>query len=150
MPRVSAARREAGIEITPLIDVVFLLLIFFMVSSNFVQKQVVSVTLPESGAAVSSVSDAVEISLDAGGMYFVAGRPVGRERDQLLAAVQSTVGNLDAQSLAQQPIEIRADANATHQSVVRALDVCASLGLVRVSLATIPIAKSAESLTNAK
>ena len=150
MPRVSAARREAGIEITPLIDVVFLLLIFFMVSSNFVQKQVVSVTLPESGAAVASVSDAVEISLDAAGMYFVAGRPVGRERDQLLAAVQSAVGNLDAQSLAQQPVEIRADANATHQSVVRSLDVCASLGLVRVSLATMPIAKSAESLTNAQ
>ena len=39
MARLSAARREAGIEITPLIDVVFLLLIFFMVSSNFVQKQ---------------------------------------------------------------------------------------------------------------
>ncbi len=46
MRRMSAARREAGIEITPLIDVVFLLLIFFMVSSSFVQKQVISVTLP--------------------------------------------------------------------------------------------------------
>ena len=76
MRRMSAARREAGIEITPLIDVVFLLLIFFMVSSSFVQKQVISVTLPESGAAVANVSDTVEISLDAAGMYFVDGQPV--------------------------------------------------------------------------
>ena len=84
MRRVSAARREAGIEITPLIDVVFLLLIFFMVSSSFVQKQVISVTLPESGTAFANVSDTVKISLDAAGMYFVAGQPVGRERGQLL------------------------------------------------------------------
>ncbi|MAQ60488.1 MAG: biopolymer transporter ExbD [Gammaproteobacteria bacterium] len=140
---MSAARREAGIEITPLIDVVFLLLIFFMVSSSFVQKQVISVTLPESGAAVANVSDTVEISLDAAGMYFVAGQPVGRERGQLLAAMQSIVRNLDARALAEQPVEIRADANATHQSVVRVLDVCAALGLVRVSLATVPVAKAA-------
>ena len=143
MRRMSAARREAGIEITPLIDVVFLLLIFFMVSSSFVQKQVISVTLPESGAAVANVSDTVEISLDAAGMYFLAGQPVGRSRGQLLAAMQSIVRNLDARALAEQPVEIRADANATHQSVVRVLDVCAALGLVQVSLATVPVAKAA-------
>ena len=114
-----------------------------MVSSSFVQKQVISVTLPESGAAVANVSDTVEISLDAAGMYFVAGQPVGRERGQLLAAMQSIVRNLDARALAEQPVEIRAHANATHQSVVRVLDVCAALGLVQVSLATVPVAKAA-------
>ena len=142
MARLSAARREAGIEITPLIDVVFLLLIFFMVSSNFVQKQVVSVTLPMSEAATASVSNTIEIALDASGTYFVAGEPVGDERDQLLTALRSVVGSLDAQALSEQPIEIRADASATHQSVVRALDVCATLGLVRVSLATVPVTKT--------
>ncbi|MEC8437703.1 MAG: biopolymer transporter ExbD [Pseudomonadota bacterium] len=142
MARLSAARREAGIEITPLIDVVFLLLIFFMVSSNFVQKQVVSVTLPTTEAATASVSNAIEIVLDTSGTYFVAGEPVGDERDQLLTALRSVVGSLDAQALLEQPIEIRADASATHQSVVRALDVCATLGLVRVSLATVPLAQA--------
>ena len=142
MARLSAARREAGIEITPLIDVVFLLLIFFMVSSNFVQKQVVSVTLPTTEAATASVSNAIEIVLDTSGTYFVAGEPVGDERDQLLTALRSVVGSLDAQALSEQPIEIRADASATHQSVVRALDVCATLGLVRVSLATVPVTKT--------
>ena len=142
MARLSAARREAGIEITPLIDVVFLLLIFFMVSSNFVQKQVVSVTLPTTEAATASVSNAIEIVLDTSGTYFVAGEPVGDERDQLLTALRSVVGSLDAQALSEQPIEIRADASATHQSVVRALDVCATLGLVRVSLATVPLAQA--------
>ena len=142
MARLSAARREAGIEITPLIDVVFLLLIFFMVSSNFVQKQGVSVTLPTTEAATASVSNAIEIVLDTSGTYFVAGEPVGDERDQLLTALRSVVGSLDAQALSEQPVEIRADANATHQSVVRALDVCATLGLVRVSLATVPLAQA--------
>ena len=142
MARLSAARREAGIEMTPLIDVVFLLLIFFMVSSNFVQKQVVSVTLPISEAATASVSNTIEIVLDTSGTYFVAGEPVGDERDQLLTALRSVVGSLDAQALSEQPIEIRADASATHQSVVRALDVCATLGLVRVSLATVPLAQA--------
>ena len=142
MARLSAARREAGIEITPLIDVVFLLLIFFMVSSNFVQKQAVSVTLPTTEAATASVSNAIEIVLDTSGTYFVAGEQVGDERDQLLTALRSVVGSLDAQALSEQPIEIRADASATHQSVVRALDVCATLGLVRVSLATVPLAQA--------
>ena len=142
MARLSAARREAGIEITSLIDVVFLLLIFFMVSSNFVQKQGVSVTLPTTEAATASVSNAIEIVLDTSGTYFVAGEPVGDERDQLLTALRSVVGSLDAQALSEQPIEIRADARATHQSVVRALDVCATLGLVRVSLATVPLAQA--------
>ena len=142
MARLSAARREAGIEITPLIDVVFLLLIFFMVSSNFVQKQVVSVTLPTTEAATASVSNAIEIVLDTSGTYFVAGEPVGNDRNQLLNALRSVVGSLDAQALSEQPVEIRADASATHQSVVRALDVCATLGLVRVSLATVPVTKT--------
>ena len=142
MARLSAARREAGIEITPLIDVVFLLLIFFMVSSSFVQKQVVSVTLPTSEAATASVSNTIEIVLDTSGTYFVAGEPVGNDRDQLLNALRSVVGSLDAQALSEQPVEIRADASATHQSVVRALDVCVTLGLVRVSLATVPMTKS--------
>ena len=142
MARLSAARREAGIEITPLIDVIFLLLIFFMVSSNFVQKQVVSVTLPTSEAATASESNTIEIVLNTSGTYFVAGEPVGNERDQLLNALRSVVGSLDAQALSEQPVEIRADASATHQSVVRALDVCATLGLVRVSLATVPVTKT--------
>ena len=142
MARLSAARREAGIEITPLIDVVFLLLIFFMVSSNFVQKQVVSVTLPTSEAATASVSNTLTMAIDTFSTDFVAGEPVGSESDQLLNALRSVVGSLDAQALSEQPVEIRADASATHQSVVRALDVCATLGLVRVSLATVPVTKT--------
>ena len=69
MARLSAARREAGIEITSLIDVVFLLLIFFMVSSNFVQKQGFRSLCQQSEAATASVSNAIEIVLDTSGTY---------------------------------------------------------------------------------
>ena len=102
MRRMSAARREAGIEITPLIDVVFLLLIFFMVSSSFVQKQVISVTLPESGTAVANVSDTVEIRSTPLACILLRGSLWGAS-EQLLAAMQSIVRTLDARALAEQP-----------------------------------------------
>ena len=136
MPRLSAARREAGIEITPLIDVVFLLLIFFMVSANFVQKQVISVTLPEADMSAAGPNEAVKIVVDASGDYWIDGEAVGTERADLVANLTELAGALSAEQLARQPIEIRADALATHQAVVRVLDVCAALGLVSVSLAT--------------
>lgn len=137
MPRLSAARREPGIEITPLIDVVFLLLIFFMVSSNFVQKQVIAVSLPEAESAVADVSGALQITIEASGEYWIDGQRVGQQRQALALAVRQFAEQLQSQSRDQQPVEIRADANATHQSVVHALDICAEVGFVQVSLATL-------------
>ena len=62
-------------------------------------KTGVSVTLPTTEAATASVSNAIEIVLDTSGTYFVAGEPVGDERDQLLTALRSVVGSLDAQAV---------------------------------------------------
>ena len=140
MRRLSAARREPGIEITPLIDVVFLLLIFFMVSANFVQKQAIAVALPEAGASIASAVETLEITVQESGRYWVDDILIGTQREDLLATLRASVSGLSAEQLANQPVEIRADAMAAHQAVIRALDVCATLGLVRVSLATIPTA----------
>jgi biopolymer transport protein ExbD len=136
MARSSAARREAGIEITPLIDVVFLLLLFFMVSTNFVQNKSISVNLPESREGATVVSEQLEISVDAQGRYSLAGVSVGRDFASLVDGLNRQLQALPAQEAKQLSVLIRADASAAHQSVVTVLDACASVGLNRVSLGT--------------
>ena len=144
MARVRAARREPGIEITPLIDVVFLLLIFFMVSSNFVQNRVIHVSLPESDSALAGSGEILQITVTAAGDYWVAGQDLGRDIESLAAAVDDYARMLTVDQLAAQSVEIRADANATHQSVIRVFDACASAGFVQVSLATAMSAQTSE------
>ena len=136
MARVRAARREPGIEITPLIDVVFLLLIFFMVSANVVQSRVIDVSLPESDSALAGSGETLQITVTAAGDYWVAGQGVGSDIESLVSAVEDQAQMLTADQLAKQSVDIRADADATHQSVIRVLDACASAGFVQVSLAT--------------
>ena len=114
MARVRAARREPGIEITPLIDV----------------------SLPESNSALASSGETLQITVTAAGDYWVAGQGVGRDIESLTSAVDDHARMLTAGQLAKQSVEIRADADATHQSVIRALDACATAGFVKVSLAT--------------
>jgi len=142
--RVRAARREPGIEITPLIDVVFLLLIFFMVSSNFVQNRVIHVSLPESDSALDGSGEILQITVTAAGDYWVAGQDLGRDIESLAAAVDDYARVLTVDQLAAKSVEIRADANATHQSVIRVFDACASAGFVQVSLATAMTARTSE------
>ena len=144
MARVRAARREPGIEITPLIDVVFLLLIFFMVSSNFVQNRVIHVSLPESDSALAGNGEILQITVTAAGDYWLAGQDLGRDIESLAAAVDDYARVLTVDQLAAQSVEIRADANATHQSVIRVFDACASAGFVQVSLATAMSAQTSE------
>lgn len=144
MARVRAARREPGIEITSLIDVVFLLLIFFMVSSNFVQNRVIHVSLPESDSALAGSGEILQITVTAAGDYWVAGQDLGRDIESLAAAVDDYARVLTVDQLAAQSVEIRADANATHQSVIRVFDACASAGFVQVSLVTAMSAQTSE------
>lgn len=150
MARSSAARREAGIEITPLIDVVFLLLLFFMVSTNVVQNRSVSVELPEAQSGTTVVADALEIAIAADGAVFVNGESV---QAGLGGLAQVLLGRVEARSDRQRqqiPVLIKADAIVPHQSVVTVLDVCAGLGLRRVSLATVGAASSDNAKTNRK
>ena len=136
MARSSAARREAGIEITPLIDVVFLLLLFFMVSTNFVQNKSISVNLPESREGAAVVSKQLEISVNAQGQYSLNGVSVEGNFASLVEMLEQQVQGLSASEAQKLSVLIRADAAAAHQAVVTVLDACASVGLTRVSLGT--------------
>lgn len=126
-------RFEATVELTPLIDVVFLLLIFFMVSTTFVRETQLKIDLPEaSGEAAERDSSVVEISIDRSGGYAVNGQVVANRQLQTLMRALEAVTDGDAS----RPLIITADANATHESVVRAMDAAGKLGLTSLSITT--------------
>ena len=126
---------EPEINVTSLIDVVLLLVMFFMVSTTFQQDSRLKVRLPESSAAPEQrPADAVTILISADGAYRVNDRAlVNRSPETLRAALEKVAGG----SARGQPITIRADARATHQAVVTAMDIAGRVGFAQVNIATI-------------
>ncbi len=128
-------REELELNMTSLIDVVLLLLIFFMMSTKFIDESRLQVRLPEAGVQPDEVSarESVEIEVTAEGNYRVGGRDlVNNSPDTLATALaRATNGNRA------QPLTIRADARAVHQSVVTAMDVAGRLGYRQINIATV-------------
>ena len=131
----SRSREEPEINLTSLIDVVLLLLVFFMVSTSFVKETEISLRLPQADAQSESVVEVenLEIIVTQTGSYLVNGRAlVNNERGTLRTAIERTIG-----ASRDLPVFIRADAQATHQAVVTAMDVVGQLGFVQISIATV-------------
>ena len=130
--------KEESVEVnlTPLIDVVFLLLIFFMVSTTFDRHAKLKVSLPESSVKASQQqNDPLVLSIDVKGNYFINDRQVvNKSLDTLKQAIQKTIGDKALKDVA---LVLRADANTPHQFVVRAMDAASQLGLTRLSIATV-------------
>lgn len=129
-------RKEQSVEInlTPLIDVVFLLLIFFMVSTTFDRHARLKVQLPQAESkAQQTQNDPVVLSIDASGKYFINDRQVvNTQLDTLKQALLKTVA--DRQDVT---VLLRADGRTPHQAVVRAMDAASQLGLTKLSIATV-------------
>jgi len=124
---------ELELNLTPLIDVVFLLLIFFMVSTTFQKESEISLQLPKASEdPVESPAEQYEIVVNAAGSFFINDTElVNNEIETLRQALfDLTNGQRDI------PITIRADAQTPHQAVVTAMDAAAQLGLSRMSIAT--------------
>jgi biopolymer transport protein ExbD len=132
--RPDRSDERVDVNLTPLIDVVFLLLIFFMVSTTFDRHAKLKVELPEASAKTEQQrEDPVVISIDAKGNYFIDDRQVvNTQLETLKIALQKTVADKKDVSLV-----LRADAKTPHQSIVRAMDAASQLGLTRLSIATI-------------
>lgn len=124
---------EVSITLTPLIDVVFLLLIFFMVSTTFDKTSELQIQLPEASAKpVEAPPKVLEVAVNAQGAYFINGQQVtGTSIDALLRALVRTVGQER-----DMPVILRADATTPYQAVVTAMDAIAQLGMNRLSIAT--------------
>ncbi|MFQ5633887.1 MAG: ExbD/TolR family protein [Gammaproteobacteria bacterium] len=128
-------RAEPEINLTSLIDVVLLLLVFFMVTTSFVRESELTIRLPEvaeSGGDVVENSE-LEITVSARGNYFVNGRALVDNRPTTLRAAITKLMP-EAKTVR---VTITADAAASHQSVVTAMDVVGKLGVNDISIATI-------------
>ncbi|MEJ2180494.1 MAG: biopolymer transporter ExbD [Gammaproteobacteria bacterium] len=132
-------RDDLDVNITPLIDIVFLLLIFFMVSTTFERESEIDVTLPEAAIdAPQEQSEVIEITISSEGMFFINGKRVINKQVSTLKQALLKVAN----GREDPPIIISADANATHQAVVTVMDAARQLGFVHLSFATSQISES--------
>lgn len=131
------AQREAGptVELTPVIDMVFLLLIFFLVATTYQQaERETRIALPEAEAAgpISGALREIVINVDESGEIILGGRTV--TTDELRAAVERAVdANPD------QKVSVRGDRGAAYGAVARVLDVCKAAGIDQPFLDSVPI-----------
>jgi biopolymer transport protein ExbD len=131
--RSRGRREETQINLTALIDVVFLLLIFFMVTTTFTRESRLTVDLPQAdGEAAAEQLEVLEVAVSEQGQYTVAGQLLsGTDRETLIAALNNaTGGDRD------RPVVLVADARAMHQAVVTAMDAIGQAGFARLSIAT--------------
>jgi biopolymer transport protein ExbD len=132
-------REDPEINLIPLIDIALLLVIFFMLSSTFLQEGRLKIELPQASLAPTGrqKSDPLVITVTQGGTYRVNDRElINNSPDTLRAAIQEVAG-----ADRDKPATVRADGRATHQSVVTAMDVLGKLGFVKINIATIDESK---------
>ena len=124
---------DVNVNLTPLIDVVFLLLIFFMVSTTFTRETQLSIDLPEaSGQPRESMESEIEVLIDETGQYRVNGQGLV---DQRIRTLQAAIYKISAGDTTL-PMIITADADTAHQSVVRAMDAAGKMGFVHLTITT--------------
>lgn len=128
----SHIEEDANINLTPLIDVVFLLLIFFMVSTTFDTTSQLKIKLPEASQAQTSMPpQKLNLLIDAKGHFFINSRELTNNKSGTLRVALER-----AMAGSKLPIVIQSDADSPVQSLVTAMDVVGQLGLTQVSIAT--------------
>jgi len=133
--RESRAPEPPELNLTSLIDVVLLLLIFFMLTTTFVRPSQIAIRLPEAGSSAAPAMrlQELEISVTARGEYRVNGRALVDNRPATLeAAIRRVMPEVRERRLI-----LNADAEASHQSVVTAMDVAGRLGFAEVRITTV-------------
>lgn len=136
--RITSGRREDDFEINviPLIDVMLTLLMFFVMTTTFVQHSSMKVTLPEASMTEQAREEHnLIILVDAEGRFYIDNNEVLNPGiDTLKEAILQIAGDDRTR-----PVILRADARTQHQAVITAMDALAQLGFDRLSLATTPI-----------
>jgi biopolymer transport protein ExbD len=128
---------EPNVNLTSLIDVVFLLLIFFMVSTTFQKDNHITLTLPQAdNKQQQTQADIIYISVSSAGEYGVNSRALVKNDAKTLSLAIQNLEIKDKKT----PVIVAADAQASHQSVVTVMDVAARLGFSKVSIATTELA----------
>ena len=135
MKLTTRPRTQPEVNLTSLIDVVFLLLIFFMVSTSFVKQSQIQIRLPETETAtrLEEAPEKIDIMIAEAGTIYINGRELINNRPETIRNALQKVsdGNHNL------PLTISADANAKHQFVVTAMDVAGRLGFSQINIATV-------------
>jgi len=126
-------QRDNSINLTPLIDVVFLLLIFFMVTTTFTRETRMLISLPEAEAeSIAREKKVVELVVSKDGSYAVDGQSlINRDIKTIMAALKDASAGDN-----KMPLVITADALSTHQAVITAMDAAGRLGFETLNIAT--------------
>ena len=126
---------EPEINLVSLIDVVFCLIIFLVVTTTFDHRSALKLVLPQSQAVTEpSPGEPLTLLVDADGRFFIGTSEVlGRD----VAALTEAIGRVAGEDR-ERPVVLRADARTPHQSVVTAMDALGQLGFVKLSIATTP------------
>ena len=133
-------KTEEGVNLTPLIDVVFLLLIFFMVSTTFTKESHLEIDLPESdGDLQPAKAKIIEVVVNAAGNYSVNGKPlVDNQPETLQRAIEAEADGNKAL-----PFIITGDSNASYQAIVTVMNLAGQLGYANLSMTTkVPVEQS--------
>ena len=133
--RDDRAGDEPEINLVPLIDVILVLIIFFVITTTFDARSTLQLQLPSATAEpASDQTRSLSVLIDAEGRYFVGDQEVLRTDIDALKQTLNAVGGSDRK----RPVLLRADARTPHQAVVTALDALGQLGFRRISIATAP------------
>ena len=133
---------ELEINLTPLIDIVFLLLIFFMVSTTFTKESQLKIQLPEAKGEQTSTQKVPQLVIEISslGVYAVKGpddsgarQVLNTSSDALQRVIKSAAQNQEKDKII---VIVRADKQTPHEAVIRALSVAGQLGLSRITFAT--------------
>lgn len=122
---------EPGIDLVPLIDVILVLVIFFVVTATFEGRSALKLELPRATGEAAQAGDPLDVLVNADGRYFVEDREVLREGADALKAAITDVGGSDRE----RAVMLRADARTPYQAVITAQEALGQLGYRRILLA---------------
>ena len=123
---------DIQINLTPLIDVVFMLLVFFILTTNFVKENRLSLVLPQAESRYPPQNIPLTVIVDAQGNYVVNGKKISdSHRDTLSLELQRARGDQQAADL-----RITADARVAHSKVILVMDVAGQLGFTNIRITT--------------
>ncbi|AOM01974.1 biopolymer transporter ExbD [Cobetia marina] len=123
--RMEAAEDSGEINLTPMLDVVFIMLIFFIVTTSFVKESGVEIQRPEASHATARPDAAVMVAITAEGAVWVDGKPVDAHR----------VGDAVAELADGQPVVIQADRQSRTGLLVETMDALRSAGVQDIAVA---------------
>lgn len=127
------------INLVPLIDVILVLIIFFVITTTFDARSVLKLELPRANAdQTEQQTKSLSVLVNADGRYFVDDHEALRTDVESLKRTIAEVAGDDRE----RPVLLRADARTPHQAVVTAMDALGQLGFRRISIATAPEASA--------